>query len=450
MVDMESLARKTVEKLRTGGSSDCDVIVTNSRYISVDIERGSVKQASVLKDPGVGIRTYDRGSMGFAYCTGHDRASVMRAAELASSLAKAGTPDPDFKGLPGKSTPKPMGGLFEKRLAEIEPDDVVDMVMDMARVAEDDKRVTSVNANANVSVCEVTLANSNGFCSHQAMTSVDMFAEAVAKDGTAMFSGYDASSSRRLERGAANKVGTSAREHAIKGLKQVNIPTGDYPVIMDPLGFGYILAHAVGGGANAESIQRKRSYLVDKLGKRIGSEDLSVSDEPRIEWAVGSTAFDGEGTAAAKKKIIDRGRLVSYLHDSYTAGKDGIRSTGNSSRGGSVWTYRAPPAISTTNLVVAKGGSSLDEMIRETRKGVYLRITFDRPNLATGEFSGLMMEGYSVEKGELGPLVRQSTLGIGLEDLFSRIDMVGRERRNAFGVVTPPVRISKARVAGSG
>jgi PmbA protein len=219
---------------------------------------------------------------------------------------------------------------------------------------------------------------------------------------------------------------------------------------MDPLGFGYILAHAVGGGANAESIQRKRSYLVDKLGKRIGSEDLSVSDEPRIEWAVGSTAFDGEGTAAAKKKIIDRGRLVSYLHDSYTAGKDGIRSTGNSSRGGSVWTYRAPPAISTTNLVVAKGGSSLDEMIRETRKGVYLRITFDRPNLATGEFSGLMMEGYSVEKGELGPLVRQSTLGIGLEDLFSRIDMVGRERRNAFGVVTPPVRISKARVAGSG
>ncbi len=113
--------------------------------------------------------------------------------------------------------------------------------------------------------------------------------------------------------------------------------------------------------------------------------------------------------------------------------------------------YRGPPAISTTNLVVAKGGSSLDEMIRETRKGVYLRMTFDHPNLATGEFSGLMMEGYRVEKGELGPLVRQSTLGIGLDGPVSRgSTWSAGKRRNAFGVVTPPVRISKARIAGSG
>lgn len=76
-------------------------------------------------------------------------------------------------------------------------------------------------------------------------------------------------------------------------------------------------------------------------------------------------------------------------------------------------------------------------------------MTFDNPNLATGEFSGLMMESYLIERGELGDTIRQATVGIGLVDMFSRIDMVGKESRSAFGVDTPAIRISSAKVGGS-
>jgi predicted Zn-dependent protease len=88
-------------------------------------------------------------------------------------------------------------------------------------------------------------------------------------------------------------------------------------------------------------------------------------------------------------------------------------------------------------------------MIEETKKGVYFRVTFDHPNLATGELSALMMESYLVERGQMGPSLRQSTLGVGLVDLLSRIDMLGKESRDMFGVRTPHLRVSRARIAGS-
>jgi predicted Zn-dependent protease len=105
--------------------------------------------------------------------------------------------------------------------------------------------------------------------------------------------------------------------------------------------------------------------------------------------------------------------------------------------------------ISSTNLVVERGEASTREMIEDTKDGIYLRVTFDYPNLATGEFSGLMMESYKIVKGELGPSIRQATMGIGMTELYSNMDLVGNEARGAFGVVTPPVRVPKVRIAGS-
>jgi predicted Zn-dependent protease len=61
-----------------------------------------------------------------------------------------------------------------------------------------------------------------------------------------------------------------------------------------------------------------------------------------------------------------------------------------------------------------------------------------------------MMESFKIEKGELGPSIRQSTMGISMLDMFSRIDMVGKKSREAFGVRTPAVRISRAKIGGSG
>jgi PmbA protein len=450
MVDLVELAERTVKSVMNLGPSDCDVIVTDSTYYTAEIEKGSMKQSSAFKDPGVGVRAFVNGCAGFSSCTGHDLASIRKVAEQAVALAKSGTPDKDFKGLPLKAKPTKVAGLFEKRVAELEPADVVDMAISLAEGAGVDKRIHSVNATVSAGSGEVALANSNGFSGMQKLTSFEAIADTVAKSGSKMFSGVDVCWSRRIEPRALDAVANEAREHAIMGLRQTKVNTGEYPVIIDPLSVGFILGSTIGGGLNAESIQRKRSFLAGKLGETIGSEKLTIHDDPTLEWGNGSFAFDGEGVPARRKAIIDKGKLMTYLYDSYTAGKDAVSSTGNSSRGGAMWTFRRPPSISSSNIVVRKGDASIDEMIKDTRSGIYLRLTFDYPNLATGEFSGLMMESFKIEKGELGPSIRQSTMGISMLDMFSRIDMVGKKSREAFGVRTPAVRISRAKIGGSG
>lgn len=449
MVDLEGLAETTVRYVMKLGASACDVLAADSNFTSAEIEKGSMKQSSQIRDPGVGIRAFKNGCSGFSFCTGHDRKVIHKIAELAVSQARAGTPDPDFKGLPEKMKPAKVAGLFERRIPELEADDIVEMAISLSDYAGDDKRITSVNAGVTIGEGTFALANSNGFVSSQRMTSFELSAEAVAREGSEMFSGVDAGASRKLSTEMIRRAGTNARDHAIMGLKGTKLETGDYPVVMDPLAVGFVFGMAIGGGVNAESVQRKRSYLTGKLGKKIGSEKLTVYDDPTIEWATGSYSFDGEGVPASKKTIIGRGKLETYLYDSLAAGKDSRPSTGNASRGGSIWSFRRIPSISPSNLVVRRGNSSMDEMISETRNGVYLRLTYDYPNLATGEFSGLMMESFKIERGELGPSVRQATMGVHLVDMFSRVDMVGSKVRDVFGVRTPALRISKARIGGS-
>lgn len=448
--DMTQLAERTVRQVIKLGASHCDVLVARTTHIVAEIEKSSIKQASHVNDIGIGIRAFRNGCSGFSYSTGHDARLVSRVAQLAVSQAGKGTPDPDFTGLPEPRTPRGVHGLFDKKLVTMGPDDVVGMAIHLSDFAGADRRIASVNATVGAGWEEIALANSSGVSNSQKLTAFETSAEAVARSGDRMFSGVDFGSARRYSSDVLRRVGTNAKEHAVMGLRQTRLPTGDYPVVFDPLSIGYILMTAIGGGANAESVQRGRSYLSGRLGKKIGSPMLKVTDDPTLAWSSGSRSFDGEGVPSKRNVLIDRGILRSYLHDSYTAGKDSIESTGNASRGGALWSFRHPPSISSSNIVVGRGDSSLDEMIRETSEGIFLRLTFDYPNLATGEFSGLMMESYRIRRGEIGPSIRQSTMGIALVDLFSRIDMVGKDAADSFGVRTPPVRISRARIAGSG
>ena len=449
MVDMIHLAEKTVQYVLKLGASHCDVLVARNTQIYAEIEKSSIKQASEVDDVGIGIRTFKNGCSGFAYSTGQDLDVVKKVAKLAVIQARTGTPDRDFKGLPEPGAYKEVKGLFDKKITSLAPDDVVEMAISLSDYASGDKRISSVNATVGAGWGEIALANSNGVSTTQKMTVFDMNAEAVAKSGNKMFSALDFASSRRLTPAFCQRVGTNAKEHALMGLKQTRLPTGDYPVVLDSLSLGFILMTAIGGGANAESVQRKRSYLTGRLGQPIGSDMLSVTDDPTLAWSPGNRSFDGEGVPARKNVLVDRGVLKSYMHDSYTSGKDSVPSTGNASRGSSLWSFRHPPSIASSIIVVGRGNSSLDEILSDTRKGVYLRMTFDYPNLATGEFSGLMMESYRIDNGEIGPSIRQSTMGVGLLDMFSRIDMIGKEASDSFGVKTPPVRISRARIAGS-
>jgi len=161
----------------------------------------------------------------------------------------------------------------------------------------------------------------------------------------------------------------------------------------------------------------------------------------------GSSSFDGEGVPRKNKRILENGKFLNdgLLHNSYTAGKEGLESTGNASRG----SYSSTPAIGPTNFIMNPGDYSKQELIKDVKKGIILDYTGDSPNIATGDFSGLILHGNLIVNGEIKEPLNETMVGINLLDLFSKINAVSKEFKTFGAFHAPYVRIEKAQIIGA-
>jgi PmbA protein len=85
-------------------------------------------------------------------------------------------------------------------------------------------------------------------------------------------------------------------------------------------------------------------------------------------------------------------------------------------------------------------------LIAETGKGILCRCTFDKPNLSTGDFSALVMEGFFVDKGEIQHPVKNTLIGINMRDFFLGVSSVGADTRSLNRVVSPSIVIESAKI----
>jgi PmbA protein len=164
-----------------------------------------------------------------------------------------------------------------------------------------------------------------------------------------------------------------------------------------------------------------------------------------------STApFDGEGSARRRTPLIEDGRLLTFLFDARTARKGGRETTGNAGRG----SYRAPPSVSTTNLVLEAGEETLEELVARAGDGLYVTSVaglHSGVNPVSGTFS-VGATGRLIENGELARPVREITIASDLVSMLKAVQAVGGPGRWVpFGgsVRSAPVLIAEMQVSGS-
>ena len=187
----------------------------------------------------------------------------------------------------------------------------------------------------------------------------------------------------------------------------------------------------IGAMLSADAVQRGRSLFAGKEGEEVADPALRLADDG-IEPEGPSTApFDGEGIAQQRTPLIEDGRLRGFLFDSRTARKAGRASTGNASRG----SYRTPPSVGTTNLIVEPGEHDLAELVARAGDGLYVTDVaglHSGVNPVSGTFS-VGATGRLIEGGELGAPVREMTIA---SDLVSMLKAVrGGGLRGALGAL---------------
>ena len=224
---------------------------------------------------------------------------------------------------------------------------------------------------------------------------------------------------RDFDPGAA---GTRAGSHSkrMRNARQLTDGGETYELLMSPTVAANLLS-LVGEFASAFSIEAGTSYLVDKLGKRVASNSLDLTDLGRGDGCLQPRSFDDECQPTRSTKLIERGVLKSYLHNLSTAKRFRTKSTGNAGL------IEPGP----WNLEVGGGDSSYDEMVKEMKHGLVLTSNWYTrfKNYRTGEFSTVPRDGtYLVKSGQVKAPIKGIRISDTLERMFSSIRLLSKER----------------------
>lgn len=248
----------------------------------------------------------------------------------------------------------------------------------------------------------------------------------VAKDGESQYGGdievgFDDAILKELPSNAINE--------ALSKIGAKEIPSGKYDVIFDGKQMRAILSAYVSvfSGRNA---QLGLSLLKGKEGERIASDCLTLIDDPMYEQSPMQTAFDGEGVATYKKKVIENGRLNTLLYDLASADKEGRESTGNGMR----MDYRSTVSISPFHFYIQGGEQSEEELFRSLGDGIYiteLKGLHAGANAITGDFS-IESFGFEVKGGKICGAVKSFTVAGNFFELIKNIEAVSDKVKFGF------------------
>jgi PmbA protein len=147
-----------------------------------------------------------------------------------------------------------------------------------------------------------------------------------------------------------------------------------------------------------EAIYKKESYLSNLKNKKVFSRSLSLLEDPKLDYFLGSSIYDDEGNLTTQKNIIDKGIFKKEIYDIYGAKISGKKSTGNGFRSSLYSSINCEH----TNILQKPGSKKIDNIIKDTKKGilVYGLMGFHTSNLTNGEFSLTINQGKEIIDGK--------------------------------------------------
>ena len=452
MSELGAAAQLAIATALQAGAAAADAVVVESDSLEVRVRGEEIDFVKQARERKLGVRALVRGPHGTrsAITSTSDlaeptvRASAAEAVSLARATAEdpaAGLPDDGF----ADAAALPELALCDPADRGVDAEALIEAARRAERAARElDARIeNSEGSQASSGFARVAYANSAGFAGDYESASHALFAEPIARHNGTMQRDYWISAARSLAAlEAPEVVGRRAAERALRRLGARTVPTCEVPVIFDPRTAASLWGQ-VAGLVSGYAVYRGTSYLAGQLGERVASSEVTLVDDACRRAGLGSRPFDGEGLPSRRTAVIERGRLASYLLDTYSARKVGGRSTGNAARSAG-----SAPGVGASNLGLAPGTASLDEIIADTPRGLLVTELIGMGfNPTTGDYSrgaaGLWIEG-----GKIAFPVEEITIASNFRDMLGSIDAIGSDLLWLSRIGSPSVRIARMTVAG--
>jgi PmbA protein len=445
------LGRSVVERALAAGADVAEAGVHSGSHLSVKVRMSEPELVEEAGSRALGLRVMVGQRVASTYTSDLSEAGQRTLIEDAVELARLSESD-EFAGPPDASELSLQSqwedlDTFDEGVSRISADEALDRALRGERAAFDfDSRITNSEGASFTRARGVSaLVTSGGFAGSDYGTYASIVVNPIADDeGGKKRSGYHWSAARHYaDVEDSQAVGEEAARRTIAQLGAKKLPTQELPVIFDKDAARSILG-LFGGCVLGGAIWRKSSYLIDRVGTRVASDLVDIVDDPLLPRAPGSRAFDGEGLLSRRNIVVEGGVLQTYLMDTYSARKLGLKSTGSASR-----SPAGGISPSSSNLILKASSQSRDELIADTKHGLYVTGMMGFGfNAVTGDFSR-GASGFLIQDGELSHPVSEVTISLNLDELLQRIDAVADDLDQRTAVASPTFRVSSMTLAGS-
>ena len=441
--DLAANAERLVAAARRAGADQADALAVRAVSLSVDVRDGAVEESQRAEGDDLGLRVLV-GKRQAVVSTNDLRADGFTAlAERAVAMARA-APEDRFAGLADAS-------LLAKEfpaLDLLDPDiPAVGALEALAREAEQAGLAVagvtkSGGASASAGISGLVLVTSHGFSGTTIASRHGVAMTAIAGEGTGMERDYDFSSTLQAsDLEPAEVIGRRAGERAIKRLNPRKVATRRLPVVFDSRVSGSLVGHLT-SAVNGSPIARKTSFLRDKLGAQIFPAGITIIDDPLRPRGLRSRPFDAEGVAGQRLALVQNGVLTSWILDSATARELDMKTTGHAQRGVS-----STPSPGPSNLHLAPGAKTPDELIADIEEGLYVTDMIGMGvNLVSGDYSR-GASGFWIEKGQCTYAVSEVTIAGHLLEMFRSLEPAN-DLQFRYGTNAPSLRVEGLTVAG--
>lgn len=432
-----------LQRARKAGADAADAMLVESGALAVTRRLGKLEKVERAESHDLGLRVFIGRQQAIVSTGELDSSALDRLVAHAVTIAKA-VPEDRYAGLAEPDQ-------IATTVPELDLDDGVelnaDALADLAAAAEEaalahPKITNSEGAEADWSRSRTTLAATNGFVGSIARSSHGLSVAVIAGANGAMERDYEfATVTRAADLPDPAALGRQAAERAVRRLKPRKVRSQAVPVVLEPRVAGSILRHLV-TAISGPAVARGTSFLKDRMGERIFAEGISIVEDPFRPDGLRSRAFDAEGIAAQRRRLIERGVLTTWLLDCASARQLGLPPTGHAARGVS-----SAPSPAPANLYLEAGSLSPQDMIRDIESGFYVTEMMGMGiNYVTGDYSR-GAAGFWIENGEIASPVSEVTVAGTLQSMFQALTPAS-DLSFRYGIDAPTLRIEGMTVAG--
>jgi len=412
---LKKIADHTLSYAKKIGATSSEVEVSYGTGKNISVRLGNLEILEINRDKGFSVTLYNGHRKGSSSSSDLSMQSIEDTVDAAFKIARYTAEDPLF-------------GLADKNLMAINMKDLdlhnawdisIDHMIDLAKTCEaaalDVSRKINNSEGASISSSEgiFIYANSHGFMGGYPTSRHSIGCSVIAEEASMMQRDYWYSSARHVEDlESVESIGKIAGTRTLSRLGAKKIDTCHVPVILEaPIATGLIssLVSAISGG----NLYRQSSFLLNSLGQKVASDQLTIEENPFLLRGDASSVFDDEGVATHSRLLVDQGIINGYLLSSFSAKKLGMQSTGNA--GGA------------HNLIVKTGSKNLSELIKTMHKGLLVTELLGHGlNMVTGDYSR-GAAGYWVEDGIIAYPVEEITIAGNMKDMLKQIVAIGND-----------------------